>query len=286
MVEALETLKPNRRSRLPTIRGSFYRAWEGTKAVDHRIRRRTAPEDQTILLVIGCQRSGTDMLCDVFSHDPQTRVFGEVSKLTADDPIRQLRLNEWTSVQADIGRTGAPVVVVKPLVESQHAPELLDTFPNSKVIWAVRDYQDVAASIIAKWGIENSMRDLRHVAERRGTWRDEHVSEETRAIIAGHLERELTAHDAAALFWYLRNRTILDRLPAPRSRVTMWHYSQMVERPRDTMRSLYAELDLRYPGDLTTFRVTSSSVGRGRDVSLSPDIESRCAELLTKLQNW
>src|SRR5512138_994897 len=86
---------------------------------------------QSILFIVGCQRSGTSMLLNVFDRDLNTKCFGEFSKLTWDDSLGEIRLNSLELVKKEFSKVKAPLIVAKPLVESQNILELLDYFPNS-----------------------------------------------------------------------------------------------------------------------------------------------------------
>ena len=91
------------------------------------------------VFILGCQRSGTTMLGRCFAADKRVKEYGEFG--LTDDGIRIISLADIDEVAT---RQHAPIMVVKPLVESQRAVEILDYFPESFGIWMVGHYKDVA----------------------------------------------------------------------------------------------------------------------------------------------
>lgn len=99
------------------------------KKIYHSIKARNVP--QSILFIVGSQRSGTSIVPDVLNRDLNTKCLGEFNTLTSDDPIGKIRLNSLELVREEFSKIKAPFIVVKPLVESQNTPELLSYFHNS-----------------------------------------------------------------------------------------------------------------------------------------------------------
>ncbi len=272
-----------KRKRALSLNNAAYKAWRIGKEL-YQAGRYARIEKKKILFVVGCQRSGTTLMCDLLAHDIQTKSYGELSKLTSDDRERQLRLNNWSSVRDILCRDKSPLVVVKPLVESQNIPELLEYMPDSSAVWLYRDYRDVASSFMVAWGASNSIRDLRHIVENTpNNWRTEHVTEETRSIVAQHFSQNMSGHDAAALFWYVRNQIFFDRNLASLDNVLTCHYSEFVLNPTTVMQDIYRFAGVPYPGDWIAFRVHSNSVKKGSDVKISPAIKSVCEAQLERL---
>ena len=106
------------------------------KKIYHSIKARNVP--QSILFVVGCQRSGTSIVTDVLNRELNTKSLGEFNVLTSNDPIGKIRLNSLESVKEEFSKSKAPFIVVKPLVESQNTPELLSYFDNSTALWIFR----------------------------------------------------------------------------------------------------------------------------------------------------
>jgi hypothetical protein len=244
--------------------------------------------DKAIVLILGIQRSGTSLMYWVFERDMAVKVYREASELSSLDTVERIRLNPLPAVWEQLRQQRAAMIVLKPLVESQRARELQAAFPGASVLWAYRHYQDVAASNLKAFGLENGQRDLQpflsddpRVIETN--WRSQGSSEATRATIRRFYAQDMNPYDAAALFWWARLRLYfeqgLDRDPA----VLLSRYEDLVTNPALTMRRTYAFLGRPYPGDHIVKDVNAQSVGKGRVSKLSPAVDALCAELLAQL---
>ena len=259
----------------------------GRLAAKHA-RQRLGSVDQArhrTLLIVGCQRSGTTMLSEVFERDPAARVFGELGELFSSETDNH-RLRPVPTVADRIGRDPAGLVVVKPLVESQRTIDLLDGLPGSRAVWLYRDHRDVAASNLRRFGIENGRRNIRRLlANGTDDWRSDRVSPSTRATVEGLIDELDGPHDAAALFWWCRNMLWFEQDLAADPRVLLCRYETLVDAPGAVIAKIYDHLGMRRPSDRVTRAVHAGSVGRGDDTPLHPTIRSMCDDLLSRLDD-
>src|SRR5215212_1435163 len=111
------------------------RAWGLAKEVRNRLPRRDR-EPSRALFVVGCQRSGTTILVDTLDKDSRVKTFGEFSGVNRSAAGRRpwsvrsqsrysIRLKPLDEVAAKLERCPHPLVVLKPLVESQKTPSIL-----------------------------------------------------------------------------------------------------------------------------------------------------------------
>lgn len=258
----------------------------GQKYFYQKLRLQT-PTEHRILAIFGCQRSGTSLLTRVFFRDFDVKVYRETSRLSSDDQEnagRKLRINEFSAIRKVIDQETARLVVLKPLVESQRATEFLDFFPAMKGMWLYRHYRDVAASNLQAFGMENGIEDLRPmVTGDPNNWRSEGLSAELQTLVQRHFAEDMNPYDAAALFWYVRNRLFFELQLAQDPRVMLCRYEHWVTDPGPMTAQMYEFVQLPYPGDHIIKEVHAASVKRGQDVPLSPTIEALCRELLTEL---
>jgi hypothetical protein len=241
---------------------------------------RTAPK--TILFIVGCQRSGTTLMEEIFEKDLNAKVYQEMSKLSSQHD-RKLRLNPLPVVKATLERDHAPLIVLKPLVESQNTLRLLDFFPGSKALWMYRHYNDVIASRIKKSGPGNGLIDMRYLAENRPNWRTENVAPEVREVVLQHYSEAMSPYDAAALYWYVRNSLFFSLGLDQNARVMVEKYEEFVVDPMQHMRRIYGFLNQPFPEKNNVAEVHTSSVGKGNHIALSPAVEHLCQELLDRL---
>jgi hypothetical protein len=241
------------------------------------------PEDATALFIFGCQRSGTTMLSDLFSLDPDSDVFPEQSSLSAADDPKRLRLAPLPEVARRLAANAAPLVVAKPLVESQRASEILAVNPRWRAVWLYRDVRDVVLSNSQMFGRDNGFDDLAPIIDGRPDWRSDGLPadlvERIRAMHAAGLER----HDAAALFWVTRNHHFfaqgLDRDP----RVWLCRYEDLVMDPIGEVGRIYRMIGRDAPAALAANKVFRSSVGRGGGLTLSASARALCDDMLSRL---
>ncbi|MFZ5922329.1 MAG: sulfotransferase family protein [Chloroflexota bacterium] len=255
------------------------------KNIYQRLRPRA--EVKTILFILGCQRSGTTLLARIFDKDLSSRCYPEFSKLSSQDRRdgrRGIRLNPLDSLVEEFRRLRTSFIVLKPLVESQNAPRLLDYFEGSRAIWVYRDYRDVAVSNLRHFNRRNGINDLRPIVRNEpGNWRAEKVSEALRAAVAGFFSEDMDPYDAAALFWYVRNRLFFDCGLDHRPEVLMCKYDELVARPRRVVRGLYRRLGLPYPGDEITRQVRPPTPNRKPAPRFSPGVAALAEGLMSRL---
>lgn len=237
-----------------------------------------------IVMIQGCQRSGTSMTYWIFERDFRIKIYREASELSAQDAIERIRLNPLPDVRATLEKDRVPIVVMKPLVESQRANELLDFFPQSKIIWLYRHFQDVASSNLKAFGRGQGIEDLRPIVlQEPHNWRSENVSEETRETIRHFFSEDMNPYDAAALFWYARNRLYFEQGLDQNPRVMLCRYEELVRRPSEVMQRLYDFIGVPYPGDKIVKAVHPQSIGKGRRSRLSAEVEALCEKMLEQL---
>lgn len=239
---------------------------------------------QSILFIVGCQRSGTSMLLNIFDRDLDARCFGEFSELSASDTQGKIRLNSFGLVQKEFAAVRAPFIVAKPLVESQNVLELLDTFPNSKALWMFRNFRDVASSNIKHFGIRNGINDIKPIVTNEpDNWRSENVSAHVRETISRFFSEDMPPYDAAVLFWFARNSLYFDLELDQNPRVMLSYYEDFVLDPAKYMQEVYRRVGQPYPGMQLTADVHSRSRKKGKDIELSPEVEQIAQGLQDRL---
>jgi len=253
-----------------------------------RIRRRFIPRadaaEKTILLILGCQRCGTTLMQNILDRDIRSSIYGEFSKLSSRDRENRIRLNPLQEVRQALDADRADLIVLKPLVESQNALKLLDAFDNARVLWMYRDFRDSAVSGISTFGRDSGIYDLRCVVDNRaGDWRAEGLPEELRAIASKHFSPDMPPHDAAALFWFIRNSWFFELDLDSNRRVKLCRYGDLVTQPADVLRSIYEFIGHKFPGDKLLPRIHQTSVDRGAELELSEDVQTICTGLLGRL---
>jgi hypothetical protein len=262
------------------------RAFNAGRYLYQSVRRLGSRAPRQLLFIFGCQRSGTTLVKDIFDNDLNARVYGEFSEISRSQKGRRnLRLKPLEEVKAIIERGPARLIVAKPIAETQNALKLLAFFPGSKALFIYRNYAAVAASNLKLFGPGNGISNLRPIMEGDATnWRAEGVSADVRGMVAARFRGDMDPYDAAALFWYVRNRFFfdlgLDRHPAVRP----LRYEDLVRDPSGMMARVYGFLGMDCPRAAAAL-VHGDSAGKGREVKLSAEIRDLCQDLLERLEH-
>ncbi len=236
-----------------------------------------------ILLIAGCQRSGTSTMARIFHEDFQAKVYGEFSSLSSLDE-HNIRLNPLPLVREQISEDKPPLIVLKPLVESQNLSKLLSDLPASKSLWMYRHYKDVASSFLIKFGTQKGIIDLEPIIRNDpNNWRSERVSNETRETVLKYFSTEMSPYDGAALFWYTRNILYFEANLQENPNVLLCHYDDMVTKPIPFIEHIYKFMELEFPGERIVSEIHPHSLGKGQKIELSEEIELLCQELFDRL---
>lgn len=235
-------------------------------------------ESKKILFIVGCQRSGTSLMTRLFFRDIRTKVYRESSILSSKD-IYRLRLNPLPEVKSRLARDNAPLIILKPLVESQNILKLLDYFDSSYAVWLFRNYKDVVNSNLKMFGMRNGIKDLMPIANNdHSDWRSEKVSSITRSIIKRFYSEKMSPYDAAALFWLVRNRIFFDLQLLNNPKVLMCRYEDLVKNPIGVINEIYSKINFPLPKNEITKEVHDRSVKKGSEILISKEIENLCIE--------
>ena len=225
------------------------------------------------------------MLLHVFEGDINTQCFAERSKLTSNDSFRGIRLNSPDLIKMELSKIKAPLIVIKPLVESQNTPALLDYFDNSRAVWMFRNYKAVALSNIKQFGIHSGVNNLRPIVNEDTTnWRAEKVAGHVRETISKYFSEGMNPYDAAALFWFARNSLYFDLKLDEDLRVMLCRYEDFVVEPEKNMRAIYQQVGQVYPATGIASIVHSNSIKKGKDIEFSPEVEQIVQEMQNKLE--
>jgi hypothetical protein len=270
------------------------RAWGLSKEVRNRVPRRGRQLSRA-LFILGCQRSGTTMLINQLDGDWRVKTFGEFSGVNRSAAGRRpwsvrsqsrysIRMKPLDEVAAKLERCPHPLVVLKPLAESQKAPAILLRIDRAVCVWVFRHYRDVARSNVKLFTPEVTRYNLDPIVrEQSDNWRAELVPEDVRELIARHYSEDMSPFDGAALFWLARNRLFFDLGLASDERVMPLKYEDLVAEPELSLRRLYLHAGIAFPGPRIADGIDASSVGLGRELDLSEEIERACEQLWSEL---
>lgn len=238
------------------------------------------PTDQVIALILGCQRSGTTMLLNVFERDLRTKSYSENGWLGDYWP----RMMPYPEIHTLLEQDHVPLVIAKPLMESQRTLELLEEFPNAKGIWAYRGYSGVANSRVKKFGEEVQFKLINLIIDGdTQEWSSERLPDYLRQLVIDVWQPTMSPYDAAALFWYVRNELFFIQDLGNNPRVKMCRYEEIAVNPRQIIGEIYHFLGIAPPPDEAFGRVHNNSLSKGKELNLDPKIRELCQEMQQRL---
>ena len=235
------------------------------------------------------------MMVETLDKDWRVRTFHEFSAVNMPAECRRpwsirsasrwsIRLGPLDGVAAMLSRSRFPLVVLKPLVESQKARELHAGLDRSRLLWMVRHYRDVARSNVKLFGADIHRVNLEPIVRRdRSNWRSERVPDDVHDLVLRHYAPDMNPYDGGALFWYARNRLYLELGLDSLDRVTLLRYEDLAAEPERWMRAVYKFAGVEFPGPEVVADVHPRSVGLGVELELTPEIEAACADLWEQL---
>ena len=245
-----------------------------------KLYRRHGRGAKRVAFVLGCQRSGTNMLIWALGRSDSIWVYEEGSR----PAFLGYRLAPQETLVRLVRRAPAPLVVFKPICDSHLADEILDGLPGSRALWIYRRYPDVVNSALRTWG-DHQRNVMQWIAEgdwERLDWRGERLTRENQELVRRLAREGLDSHDGAALFWYLRNQFLfelgLDRDP----RILLLRYEDLVEDPHRGFGRIAGFLDTVLE-PRTYQQVFRSSVGREPPHSFGSEVRALCDGLLERL---
>lgn len=259
------------------------------------LRHAVSPAGRTrCLLVLGCQRSGTDAFVGCFERDRNAKVYRERCSLNvvksrtavSDSDRFMLRLRPLEEVAERLDHVRFPLAVAKPLVESQRIEALLDRLPRSRAVWLFRHYLDVAESNARTFGAAAHRSNLAPIATGDpGNWRSEAASEDVIATVRDLYRPDMEPIDGHALFWWARNRLLFDSGARHDARVLPVEYLRFATEPLEVLTQVYEHAGAAPPGPEVAAPVSAKHVGKASSCSLSAPVERLCEDLWQDLRS-
>lgn len=203
------------------------------------------PGHARVALVVGVQRSGTNMVLRGIERNPAVEVRNENDRRTFD----RFRLRGSETLLRVARHSRHELVLLKPLCDSQRTTRLLDLLDRAghepRAVWVYRGVDGRARSAVSKFGDVNR-RVLIDIAcgTAAGRWQAEGLSEASLELIASIGPERLDPHSAAALFWLVRNRIFFEQGLVDRHDVHLVAYERVVSDPEPEIGTLATFLGL------------------------------------------
>lgn len=240
---------------------------------------RSAGFSKLTVFVTGLQRSGTNMVMDIYDGSLRTEVFHETDRRVFDD----YQHREHSILHGFVRRSPASVVVIKALLEGHRIRELLDDFAPAKAIWMYRHFDDTVNSMLVRWPGGRNFLDQIVTDRSLGEWRALGMSDQTYAVIRDHYSRDMSDASAQALTYYYRHQLFYDQCLDRDPRVLLMSYEDLTSAPIRNVEKI-----ARFSSIPCTSRMRGHihglSVRRVSAPDISPEIRRLVVGMYEKLQ--
>jgi hypothetical protein len=232
--------------------------------------------------VVGCQRSGTDMVLWRLDRSLDVDRFDESARAAFND----CRIRDVAVRDRLVAASAAKRVIFKPVCDSHNVARLLAEHEGARAVWVYRDFRDVANSAVQRWGNMN-LRWVQELARGGGDWgrrqwNRELITPERQQQIEAFCRDDLTPHGAAAVFWYLVNCTFFGQELESDERVILARYEDLVTRPADEFRRLCKFFGVSFQ-DAIVADVFASSVRHASGQPIAAAVTEACQQVLDRL---
>jgi hypothetical protein len=222
--------------------------------------------------LLGCGRSGTSMLVLQLGRSWQVDVYNESNPVAFD----HWRLHPFPVIQEIVGRSYAPVTMFKPILDTYRGQLLLEAFPQAKILFAFRHFDDVVNSSLKKFGVYNR---INHV----NAWINDDFAEfdevrppaETQAFVRDHWRPGLSPESGAALYWLFQNRLYFDLGLVNDRRARLICYESVVHQPDNELAALCEFLEIRFE-PIIAADIFASSVQRAPAPAIDDHLRLAC----------
>ncbi len=242
------------------------------------------PGAALLVLVVGVQRSGTNLVLRSLAALPEVEPYAENDRRL----FTRFRLRSPERLVARVHASRQLAVVAKPLCDSHESAALLDLFAGdpapARALWVWREPDARARSAVAKFGAVN--RDVLARIARDGldgSWQAGGMTPDILATVRALDPVRLRPVDGAALFWWVRNSLYFTTGLDARPEVTLLRHEDLVADPAGEWARICAAAGLpARPTDIPVVRLPAAR--RPPPLPLDPRVRALCADLAARLR--
>jgi hypothetical protein len=239
------------------------------------------PFGQTMpAFVVGCGRSGTSMILHHLGRSWTVDPYNENHPAA----FEKWRLRPLDVIEKLVDRSYAQVTLFKPVLTTPHSCEYLTRFPDARLIFVYRHYNDVVNSSLKRFGPADRLAHVNSwIANDFNEFAPIPPPEPTKALVRRLWQPSLSPESAAALYWLFYNRLYFDLGLSQEKRVKLIGYESLVANPSSEIREACLFLGLNFELSMAA-GIFSTSVRRDETPPMDQAIESACEALWQRLQ--
>jgi hypothetical protein len=198
--------------------------------------------------------------------------------------FEKFRLRPPDVIEKLVDRSYAHAAVFKPVLTTPHSCQYLNKFPNARMIFIYRHYNDVVNSSIKRFGPADRLTHVNSwIADDFGEFAPVAPPEETKAIVRKLWKPDLSPELAAALYWLFYNTLYFDLGLIRDDRVRLVGYESLVANPGPHLEAACDFLGLKFEPKMTA-GIFATSVSRHEVPAIDQEIETACEILWQRLQ--
>jgi hypothetical protein len=263
------------------IRGIPYRLWINSESIRKEFVRRLHNPlgGSRPVFLVGCGRSGTNMITRHLARSWQIKLYNEDNSLA----FKNWRMRDLRTIKKLVESNYATITLFKPILDTHLSYNLLSYFDQSKIIFAYRYYTDVVRSALKHFGPDNWYSRVK-------AWVEKDFEEFFPAMIPKNLkdfiiERwypSMTPETSIALYWLFYNCLYFDLELECNPRVYPVKYENVVLDPTNNYRSICNFLGIRY-NPLMADGVYNTSLKHDLLLNIDQRIRDDCEDLWNRL---
>lgn len=234
--------------------------------------------DSTPVFIGGEQRSGTNFLTNVLNRCKQSECYLESDDKAFDNYV----LRDISVIRKLINESKAQVTVFKPICDSQNFQMLLNEFPNGRVIWTYRHYNDVINSSLKNFKEHRKYLYYMLYEPEVAGWRLQNVTADDLKLVQHYYDQGIDDSSSRALIWYLRNLLFFQQGFDTNDKVILTRYEKLVKDPVNYFKHIYRFLNI--PDNPKASKIAfSSSIGKNQPPKIHPEIQDLCETLINRM---
>lgn len=263
------------------IAGIPFRIWVKTENFRRRIWQYidNPTDDSAPVFLVGCGRSGTNMVIDKLATSWQVDAYNE------DHPaaFEEWRLREFNIIGDLINQSHARIILFKPILDTHLASTLLSRFDKSKILYSCRHYDDVVNSAMKLFGEKNwPLRVKAWIENDFSEFASSPPPEETKTAIRLLWNESLTPESAIALYWMFYNLLFFDLGLYNDTRVRLVIYDNAVNHPLQEFEQICGFLGIKFRSSMIQ-NIYSTSIKRDPSPVIAKNIRMECETLWRRL---
>ncbi len=232
------------------------------------------------IFVVGVQRSGTNMVMEIFDRSMECTVFHDHDPRANDNYIQR----DTDTLKQLSDAANSEFVVFKPMTELHKLDIFLAEMAPAQGIWLYRNVEDVVNSHLKLWtGMPDFLRIF--IKDRQNNdWRGGGISDENYAFLQQHITDDLNNASAIALFWFYRNAQFFEHQYFSNPNIHIVNYDDYVTDPQRHFRKLINTLGLKTKPYMTR-HIHAKSIRKNAKPPIDGKIMDLCRILDQRFQN-